>query len=211
MTFARRIAVLLLLLALAPRKAKAAFDVPAPPTCNPSDAFAISPLAKDSATPSDGEGLGGVSCAARWHGWCASRVEEFNAMARRNIHATHVGLWRGKQWRAAASGLRRLGCRAEWIVPSHPDAWHGLGTAAYGAWGRYWRAKPTPRPPGTEPIWYRANTVAAKAATSSVAGGEQQRRQLARLRRQLHGHRTVHPIVEVEVKPLSPEPVNFES
>ena len=106
-------------------------SAPPPPTCTPG------PPPSLTAFPSDDD----VQCAVRWHSWCASQVEAFNAYARTHVSGTHVGLYSNTLWNAAARRMREAGCgkRPEWTVPHHPDAWHGLGTASYGAWGRYWR------------------------------------------------------------------------
>ena len=137
----------------------------------------------------------------RWHGWCASRVEEFNAKARRDITATHVGLWRGKQWRAHVRRLRQSGCKAEWVTPSHPDAWHGLGTAAYGAWGRYWRplaAADAPVPGMVTAEETAEGTAAGTMGTTTTSGSvvaaaeAEKRERLEQLQRQLRGQHHHH-------------------
>jgi hypothetical protein len=101
---------------------------PDPPKCTPG------PPPSPIASPSEAD----VQCAVRWHSWCASQVEAFNAYARARVSGTHVGLYSNTLWKAAAQRMREAGCgkRPEWMVPHHPDAWHGLGTASYGAWGR---------------------------------------------------------------------------
>jgi hypothetical protein len=123
--------ILLLVLAVA---AAAGSAPPPPPSCKPSS---LSPTS-DASTGAGAAGVvatDGVVCAAAWHSWCASRVEEFNSRARRDVAGTHVGLWRGKQWRTTIKKLRQAGCAQEWVVPSHPDAWHGLGRAGGGGGG----------------------------------------------------------------------------
>ena len=136
-TAARATALLLTLLSIAATCAYAVDSPPPPPPdCSPPNS---NPKLSDAAAI---ESVAAMECAARWHGWCAGRVEAFNSRVRREVTATHVGIYRGKSWGAAVRKMRDAGCSAhvEWMVPHHPDNWHGLGTAAgYGEWGAYWR------------------------------------------------------------------------